>query len=60
MTAKDSHILINNELLTTLFRDKIVQIDQKILKSLRVNSLECIVRLFVMVNEGNGKVVDQE
>jgi hypothetical protein len=41
-----------------LFRQKIVPSDLKMLKSLRVNGLECIVRLFVLVNELQGNVLD--
>jgi hypothetical protein len=41
-----------------LFRQKIVPSDLNMLKSLRVNGLECIVRLFVLVNELQGNVLD--
>lgn len=41
-----------------LFRQKIVPSDLSMLKSLRVNGLECIVRLFVLVNELQGNVLD--
>ena len=34
-----------------LFRKKIVPSNLSMLKSLRVDGLECIVRLFVLVNE---------
>jgi hypothetical protein len=41
-----------------LFREKIVPSDLSLLKSLKVNGLECIVRLFVLVNEIKGNVLD--
>lgn len=60
MTNKNASGLLNDEILKQLFRNKIVNIDKSILKSLRVNSLECIVRMFVLVNESDGKVIDLE
>lgn len=49
---------MTEELMIDLFRQKIVPSDLKMLKSLRVNGLECIVRLFVLVNELQGNVLD--
>ena len=42
---------MSEELMIDLFRKKIVPSDLNLLKQLRVNGLECIVRLFVLVNE---------
>jgi hypothetical protein len=56
--GKDQKKLLTEELMTDLFRKKIVPSDLGRLKSLRLNGLECIVRLFVLVNEQQGNVVD--
>ena len=49
---------MNEDLMIDLFRKKIVPCDLNLLKSLRVNGLECIVRLFVLVNELQRNVLD--
>ena len=51
LLGKDQKKLLTEELMINLFREKIVPSDLNMLKSLRVNGLECIVRLFVLVNE---------
>jgi len=56
--GKEQKKLLTEELMTDLFRKKIVPSDLERLKSLRLNGLECIVRLFVLVNEQQGNVVD--
>ena len=43
-----------------LFRKKIVKVDFKMLKSLKITGLDCIVRLFVLINELQGNVLDLE
>lgn len=50
LMGKDEKKLLSEELMIDLFRNKIVASDFNMLKSLRVNGLECIVRLFVVVN----------
>jgi len=49
---------MSEDLMIDLFRKKIVPCDLNLLKSLRVNGLECIVRLFVLVNELQRNVLD--
>lgn len=57
LLSKDRKLL-TDELVIDLFRQKIVQCDLEMLKFLRVYGLECIVRLFVIVNELQGNVTD--
>ncbi len=49
---------MSEELMIELFRKKIVQGDFRMLKSLKITGLDCIVRLFVLVNELQGNVLD--
>ena len=49
---------MSENLMIDLFREKIVPSDLGLLKSLKVYGLECIVRLFVLVNEIAGNVLD--
>lgn len=58
LLGKDVKHVITEDLTINLFREKIVPSDLGLLKSLRVNGLECIVRLFVLVNELKGNVLD--
>jgi len=58
LLGKEQKKLLTEELMADLFRKKIVPSDLSMLKSLRVNGLECVVRLFVLVNEQQGNVLD--
>jgi hypothetical protein len=58
LLEKDAKHVITEELTINLFRVKIVPSDLRLLKSLRVYGLACIVRLFVLVNEIKGNVLD--
>jgi hypothetical protein len=58
LLGKEQKKFLTEDLMIDLFRQKIVQSDLNMLKSLRVNGLECIVRLFVLVNELQGNVLD--
>jgi hypothetical protein len=58
LLGKEAKHVITEDLTINLFREKIVPSDLGLLKSLRVNGLECIVRLFVLVNEIKGNVLD--
>lgn len=60
LLGKDQKELLADDLLVDLFRNKIVKTQGSMLKALRVNGLECIVRLFVLVNEQKGNVEDLE
>jgi hypothetical protein len=60
LLGKDQKKLLSEDLMVSLFRKKIVPSDLSMLKSLRVNGLECIVRLFVLVNENQGNVLDMD
>jgi hypothetical protein len=58
LLLKDDRRLMSEELMIELFRKKIVQGDFRMLKSLKITGLDCIVRLFVLVNELQGNVLD--
>jgi hypothetical protein len=58
LLGKEAKHVITEDLTINLFREKIVPSDLGLLKSLRVPGLECIVRLFVLVNEIKGNVLD--
>ena len=58
LLGKEQKIILSEELMIDLFRKKIVPSDLSLLKQLRVNGLDCIVRLFVQVNELQGNVID--
>lgn len=58
LLLKDQRRLMSEELMIELFRKKIVKGDFKMLKSLKITGLDCIVRLFVLVNELQGNVLD--
>lgn len=58
LLIKDDRRLMSEELMIELFRKKIVQGDFRMLKSLKITGLDCIVRLFVLVNELQGNVLD--
>ena len=58
LQSKELKHVLSEELMIDLFREKIVPSDLGLLKSLKVPGLECIVRLFVLVNEIKGNVLD--
>lgn len=58
LQGKELKHVLSEELMIDLFREKIVPSDLGLLKSLKVPGLECIVRLFVLVNEIKGNVLD--
>ena len=58
LLSKESRLLLSEDLLVELFRVKIVPCDLALLRSLRVNGLECVIRLFAHVNEQQGHLVD--
>lgn len=58
LQGKELRHVLSEELMIDLFRVKIVPSDLGLLKSLKVPGLECIVRLFVLVNETKGNVLD--
>jgi hypothetical protein len=51
LLGKDQLKIMTEELMIDLFRKKIVPSELGLIKSLRLNGLECTVRLFVLVNE---------
>ena len=58
LLGKDQARLMTEDLMIDLFRKKIVPSDPSMLKSLKPSGLECIVRLFVLVNELQRNVLD--
>jgi len=58
LLGKDQSRLMTEDLMIDLFRKKIVPSDPSMLKSLKPSGLECIVRLFVLVNELQRNVLD--
>ena len=58
LLGKEFKAIISEDLMVDLFRKKIIPSDLSLLKTLKVNGLECIVRLFVLVNEIEGNVLD--
>jgi hypothetical protein len=58
LLSKEFKHIISEDLMIDLFRKKIIPSDLSLLKTLKVNGLECIVRLFVLVNEIEGNVLD--
>ena len=58
LLGKEFKAIISEYLMVDLFRKKIIPSDLSLLKTLKVNGLECIVRLFVLVNEIEGNVLD--
>jgi hypothetical protein len=60
LLGKEHKRVLSEDLLTDLFRKKIVHCDVSLLKALRLNGLECIVRLFALVNELQGNLEDLE
>jgi len=60
MSVKELKGALSDEIMVDLFRKKIVHSDLNMLKFLRVDGLECIVRLFALVNERQGNLIDME
>ena len=60
LLGKDQSRLMTEDLMVDLFRKKIVPSDLSLLRSLQPQGLECIIRLFVLVNEQQKNVLDLE
>jgi hypothetical protein len=58
LLGKDQSRLMTEDLMVDLFRKKIVPSDLSLLRSLQPQGLECIIRLFVLVNEQQKNVLD--